>query len=83
MLPVAKYTHNSWRHDATHRSPHELLIGIKPQVHVKFLPENVPASADRIKLLEDMRKEVQTLLEHQQQQKNSQKLTEMKVGEQV
>jgi hypothetical protein len=83
MLPVAEYAHNSWKHDATRQSPHELLIGIKPQVHVKFLPENVPASADRIRLLEDTRKEVQTLLERHQQQKNPRKLTEMKVGEQV
>jgi hypothetical protein len=83
MLPVAEYAHNSWKHDVTRRSPHELLIGIKPQVHVKFLPENVPASADRIRLLEDTRKEVQTLLERHQQQKNPRKLTEMKVGEQV
>jgi Chromo (CHRromatin Organisation MOdifier) domain len=82
MLPIAEYAHNSWRHDATRHSPHELLIGIKPQVHVKFLSEDVPASADRIKTLEDTRKEVQTLLEHQQQ-KSSQKPTEMKVGDQV
>jgi hypothetical protein len=66
MLPIAEYAHNSWRHDITRRSPHELLIGIKPQVHVKFLSEDVPASADCIKALEDTRKEVQTLLEHQQ-----------------
>jgi hypothetical protein len=67
MLPVAEYAHNSWRHNVTRHSPYELLIGIKPQVHVKLLSEDVPASADRIKTLEDTRKEVQTLLEHQQQ----------------
>jgi Integrase zinc binding domain len=82
MLPIAEYAHNFWRHDVTRCSPHELLIGIKLQVHVKFLSEDVPASADRSKTLEDTRKEVQTLLEHQQQ-KGSRKPTEMKVGDQV
>ena len=69
MLPMAKYAHNSWKHDITRRSPHE-LIGIKPQVHIKFLPETVPASADRIKQLEDMRQVVQKLLKALQQRKD-------------
>jgi hypothetical protein len=79
LLPVAEYAHNSWKHDVMRRSPHELLMGFKPQVHVKFLPEDVPTSADRIKQLTDTRQEVQKLLKALQGQKDTQKITEMKV----
>jgi hypothetical protein len=53
LLPIAEYAHNSWKHDVTRKSPHELLLGIKPQVHIKFLPLDVLASQDRIQRLEE------------------------------
>jgi hypothetical protein len=81
LLPIAEYAHNSWRHDATRKSPHELLLGIKPQVHIKFLPTDVPASQDHIQCLGEMRKEVQTILESQQKYKGEKKTTEMKEGD--
>jgi hypothetical protein len=83
MLPIAEYAHNSWKHDVTRHLPHELLMGFRPQVHVKFLPENVPASAERVKQLEETRTEVQKLLETLQQRKDRRNLTEMKEGDQV
>ena len=83
LLPIAEYAHNSWRSDTTRKSPHELLIGIKPQVNVKFLDDSTPATIDRLKTLETTRQEVQKLLEQRQQHKDSKKPTEMKVGEQV
>jgi hypothetical protein len=83
LLPVAEYAHNSWRHDVTRKSPHELLLGFKPQVHVKFLPQDVPASADRIRQLDDARKQVQKTLEDLQQRKDAKKPTEMNEGDQV
>jgi hypothetical protein len=27
-LPIAEFAHNSWPHDVTKKSPHELLIGV-------------------------------------------------------
>jgi hypothetical protein len=83
LLPLAEYAHNSWKHDVMRRSPHELLMGFKPQVHVKFLPEDVPTATDRIKLLADTRQEVQKLLETLQGRKDARKITEMKEGDQV
>ena len=79
MLPMAEYAHNSWKHDATRKSPHELLIGTKPQVHVKFLPDEVPAATDRISELADARSTVQKLLENLQKNKDARKRAEMKV----
>jgi hypothetical protein len=83
MLPAAEYAHNSWRHDATRKSPHELLLGMKPQIHVKFIPEHVPSAETRIRDLERTRQQVQSILEAQQKRKQNRRLTEMKVGEQV
>jgi hypothetical protein len=58
-------------------------MGFKPQVHVKFLPEDVPASTDRITQLQETRQEVQKLLETLQGRKDARKTTEMKEGDQV
>jgi hypothetical protein len=80
---VTEYVHNSWRHKATQQTPHELLLGFKPQVHVKFLPENVPASIERIQPLKDTREQTQKLLKTMQRNKDAQKITEMKTGDQV
>jgi hypothetical protein len=56
-------------------------MGIKPQVHVKFLNEDVPTSVDRIKQLEVTRQEVQKILEDLQGRKDTRKITKMKEGD--
>ena len=83
ILPIAEFAHNSWRHDATRRSPHELLIGIKPQVILKHLTSSTPAAETRLKLLEESRQSAQKLLTHIQNRRDDQKITEMKKGDQV
>jgi hypothetical protein len=83
MLPLAEYAHNSWKHDVTRHSPHELLMGFRPQVHMKFFLEDVPASLNRIKQLKDTRQETQKTLEDLRQHKDKRKATEMKEGDQV
>ena len=83
LLPLAEYAHNSWKHDVTRQSPHELLLGFKPQVHVKFMPTNVPSSIDRVTQLQKTRQETQRILEDLQRSKDGRKTTEMKVGDQV
>src|SRR5712672_4346561 len=79
MLPMAEYSHNSWLHDSTRKSPHELLFGIKPQVHIKFLPEDIPSALERVTQLQEVRTHAQKLLERIQRQKDDRKITEMKV----
>ena len=46
LLPVAEFAHNSWKSNTTRKSPHKLLIRIKPQVNVKLIDENVPAALE-------------------------------------
>ena len=83
LLPIAKFAHNSWQHDVTRRSPHELLFGIKPQVILKHLDSPTPAAETCLKLLDESRQTAQKLLSYVQSRKDDRKITEMKVGDQV
>jgi len=83
LLPVAEFAHNSWKHDVARRSPHELLIGIKPQVILKHLESPTPAAETRLCLLDEARQSAQKLLQHVQNRKDNKKLTEIKEGDQV
>jgi len=53
LLPMAEYTHNSWRHKVTKVSLHKLLLGFEPQVNVKFLSDVAPTAVDRLHTLEE------------------------------
>src|SRR4029077_2249652 len=75
--------HNSWKHDVARRTPHELLIGIKPQVILKHLESPTPAAETRLHLLNDARQAAQKLLQHVQNRKDNRRLTEIKEGDQV
>jgi hypothetical protein len=70
MLLIVEYAHNSWKSDTTWKSPHQLLIGINPQVDVKLIDDHMPAAVDCLKVLEEARLEVQNHLEQLQQQKD-------------
>jgi len=83
LLPVAKFAHNSWKHDVACRLPHELLIGIKPQVILKHLECSTPAAETHLLLLAEARQSAQKLLQHIQNCKDNKKLTEIKEGDQV
>jgi len=83
ILPIAEFAHNSWRHDVTRRSPHELLFGMKPQVILKHLESPTPVAETRLQLLEESRQMAQKLLAHVQNHKNDHKATEMNVGDLV
>jgi hypothetical protein len=76
MLPITEFAHNSWKHDVTCKMPHELLTGICPQVNVKLIEENVPATLNQLTELEEARKLVQEHL------KACQKVRDTKKGRQ-
>ncbi len=50
---------------------------------MKFLPEDIPSSIECIKTLQEMRQEIQKLLEALQQRKDTRKVMEMNAGDQV
>ena len=33
-LPIAEFTHNSWPHDVSKKTPHKLLFGFNPMVDI-------------------------------------------------
>ena len=81
-LPVAEYAHNSWPHDVTKKSPHELLFGIKTQIHVDTSVEgNSPLATDRLISLQQTRMNAaQALL---RRYKTKEPKTQYEVGQQV
>jgi hypothetical protein len=83
MLPIAEYAHNSWRHEATRQTPHQLLIRYKPQVNIKLIEDHVPAATDQINELIKTRNKTQERLETIQGQKEACKILTLKEGSQV
>jgi hypothetical protein len=70
LLPVAEFAHNSWKHDVTRKTPHELLTGIKLQVVLQHLDSPTPTASEQLHLLDEARKTAQKALEHVQQRKD-------------
>jgi len=83
LLPVAEFAYNSWKHDVARKTPHELLIGIKPQVILKHLESSTPAAETCLHLLDESRQLAQKILQCTQTRKDNKKLTEIKEGDQV
>jgi len=83
LLPMAEYTHNSWKHEVTKASPHKLLLGLEPQVNVKFLSDVAPTAVDRLCTLEEARKEAQTRLETLQKSKDDRKPRQLTQGDDI
>ena len=42
-LPMAEYAHNSWKHDGTKHTPHQLIMGIKPQATWNSVDDAIPS----------------------------------------
>ena len=63
LLPIAEFAHNSWKHEHTNHSPHELITGINPTVSFSVPEDPVPAAQDRLKELMKARSDAQTALQ--------------------
>ena len=83
LLPIAEYAHNSWKHEGTQRTPHELITGSRPQVNIKLIDENVPSALHRLTELENMRKMAQLHMEHIQQRRDDNKHIKYREGDLV
>jgi hypothetical protein len=81
LLPIAEYAHNSWRHEKTRHSPHQLLIGINPTVHLESSESPSPSADHRLKELRLAREKAQSAL--MKQSKNPRKLRNLDIGQQV
>jgi len=55
-LSTAEYAHNSWPHDVTKKTPHELLFGMRPSIHIASDPDvRSPRVAERLLQLQEGR----------------------------
>jgi hypothetical protein len=48
MLPMAEFAHNSWKHDISNKSPHELLHRINPTIRIETNDTGVLTSTERL-----------------------------------
>jgi hypothetical protein len=81
LLPIAEFTHNSWTHEATKHSPHELITGSIPQVKITPLDDTVPSAHDRLSELAKARSDAQQSLD--KRLKHPHNLRTLEVNQQV
>jgi hypothetical protein len=62
LLPMAEFAHNSWKHEHTKHTPHELIIGINPTASINTPEDSVPAAQERLTKLQHSRSEAQKAL---------------------
>ena len=64
-LPIAEFAHNSWPHDVSKKTPHELLFGLNPTVDVTPSGvNNSPLATDRLLALQQARLHAAEALKH-------------------
>ena len=62
LLPLAEFAHNSWKHDATKHTPHELIIGTIPSAKLIPLDDSTPTAHSRLLELSRARSDAQDAL---------------------
>src|SRR5258708_34679988 len=63
LLPIAEFSHNSWKHEHPQHTPHELITGINPSVKLTTPDDSIPAASDRLDELSKARSDAQKSLE--------------------
>ena len=48
LLPVTEFTHNSWRHEHTKYTPHQLILGINPTANLNIPDDSNPGAQQRL-----------------------------------
>lgn len=63
LLPMAEYAHNSWKHEHTKHTPHQLIFGFNPTASIAIPEDSVPAAQDRLTELQKARSDAQRSLQ--------------------
>ena len=63
LLPMAEFSHNSWPHEITQHTPHELIIGFNPTASFTVPEDTIPAAQERLQELSRTRSETQQALQ--------------------
>ena len=63
LLPIAEFAHNSWKHENTKHTSHELIIGINPTASVSTPEDSVPATQEQLLMLNESQADAQKALQ--------------------
>jgi hypothetical protein len=63
FLPAAEFAHNSWKHEHTQHTPHELIIGMNPTAKIDPLDDSTPSAQERLLELNKARSDAQASLQ--------------------
>jgi hypothetical protein len=63
LLPMAEFVHNSWEHEQTKHTPHELIIRINPTASITTPEDKVPAAQKCLRKLQKSRTDAQKALQ--------------------
>jgi hypothetical protein len=81
LLPLAEFTHNSWKHEKTKYLPHELITGSIPSAKLMPLDDSTPTAEARLKELSRVRSDAQLMLE--KRTKSNRELRTLQVNQKV
>ena len=60
---MAEFAHNSWEHEHTKHTPHELIHGFNPTASFTIPEDSIPATQERLQELSKSRSEAQQALQ--------------------
>src|SRR6266849_2196484 len=60
---MAEFAHNSWKHEHTKHTPHELIFGTNPTASFTIPEDSVPAAQDRLMDLQKAQSDAQRSLQ--------------------
>jgi hypothetical protein len=63
LLPIAEFAHNSWKHENTKYTPHQLIIGINPTANLSIPDDSIPSAHQRLLELSEARSDAQKSLQ--------------------
>ena len=61
-LPLAEFTHNSWKNESTGQSPFKILMGYSPRAEIFDVTSSIPTVALQLRDWKKAREDAQKLM---------------------
>ena len=62
LLPIAKFVHNSWKHEHTKYTPHQLIFGINPSANLSIQEDTNPSAHQQLLIIDKAQSDAQKSL---------------------
>ena len=82
-LPLAQYTHNSWKNSSTKKAPFEIIMGHIPTAHQWIKPTHLPGVEQRQGVIKAIRHEAQEAIKRSQNSMDTGKFKGYQINEKV